>query len=96
LGYIRINSFSDDYSLTAHLWEHYIRRMIDNEISGLILDLRVNGGGSSHLAIDIAGYFFEDEFDLYRSLYFNENTGLFEDTDHPARLKPAPFYYDGR
>jgi len=95
IGYIRVNSFSDDYSLTARLWEHYIERMVDNEVAGLILDMRINGGGSSHLAHNFAGYFFENEFDLYQTQYYNENKGIFTDDGTPDRIEPAPLYFDG-
>lgn len=97
LGYIRISTFSADYNLMASLWDYLIGDLIDAEdqISGLILDLRENSGGSSGLAFDFAGYFFDEEFPLFQSLYFNNISGEFEQRDIPARIKPAPEYYDG-
>ena len=95
LGYIRVVTFSDDYRFMAQLWEKYIQSMIDNEVPGLILDLRTNSGGSGGLAYDFAGFFFEEEVPLYRSSYYNEDTGQFEYTDYPARIEPAPIHYDG-
>ena len=95
LGYIRVVTFSDDYRFMAQLWEKYIQSMIDNEVPGLILDLRTNSGGSGGLAYDFAGFFFDEEVPLYRSSYYNEDTGQFEYTDYPARIKPAPIHYDG-
>lgn len=95
LGYLRVITFNDDYHLMAQLWETHIQALIDNEVPGLIIDLRSNGGGSSGLAYDFAGYFFEDEFILYDSAYFNEQTGQFEFTDIPAQVKPTDLLYDG-
>lgn len=95
LGYLRINTFSDDYSLMAKLWERYITELIDNEIPGLILDLRVNSGGSSGLSLDFAGYFFDQEIEVYEGYYYNENSQQFEPTGYPASILPAPKYYDG-
>lgn len=95
LGYIRIDTFSDDYHLMAQLWEDAIRNMIDNEIPGLIIDLRTNGGGSSGLAYDFAGYLFDEEIVLYQGSYYNERLGEFEFSDYPARVKPGPLYYEG-
>ncbi len=95
LGYLRINTFSDDYSLMAKLWERYISELIDNEIPGLILDLRVNSGGSSGLSLDFAGYLFDHEIEVYEGYYYNENSQQFEPTGYPAKIQPAPKYYDG-
>jgi len=95
LGYIRISSFSDDFNLTARLWERYIQQLVDNEVPGLIIDLRRNGGGSGSLALDFAGFFFDEEFVLARDSYYNERTGAFEYQDPPTRVRPAPTLYEG-
>ncbi|MFN2304211.1 MAG: S41 family peptidase [Anaerolineales bacterium] len=95
LGYIKINTFSDDYNLMAQLWDRQIRELIELNVPGIILDMRVNGGGNSGLARDFAGYFFDDEFDLMQRSYYNETTGQFEYQDHVSRVKPGPAYYDG-
>jgi len=71
LGYIKINSFLGDYRLLASLWEYYIQGLLDNDVPGLIIDLRENGGGYGGLAFDFAGYFFDQEMEIYYSLYYN-------------------------
>jgi C-terminal processing protease CtpA/Prc len=96
LGYIRINTFSADYNLMARLWEHHIQAMLDNEVPGLILDLRNNGGGSGGLAMDFAGFFFDQEILVAETLYYNDLTGQFEPNDYPSRIKPAPMLYEGK
>jgi C-terminal processing protease CtpA/Prc len=95
LGYIRINTFNDDFNLLARLWEHAIKNAIDNKVPGLIIDLRTNGGGSSDLAFNFAGYFFDESINLYRDMYYNEKSGQFEYTDTPTSIEPAPLLYDG-
>ena len=95
LGYIRINTFSEDYSLLASTWEYFIQRLIDNEIPGLIIDIRNNSGGSGHLAMDFAGYFFDEEIPLYEGYYYSEKTGDFESDDNPTRITPGPSLYEG-
>lgn len=95
LGCIRLTTFSDDYNLLARIWERYIENLIDNEVPGLILDLRSNGGGSGGLAMDFAGYLIDEEILLSENFYFNDLTGEFERRDIPSRLRPAPLYYDG-
>lgn len=90
LGYLRINTFDDNYHLMAQLWERYIQEFLDQEVPGIIIDIRSNPGGNSGLANDFAGFFFEDEMDLYRRSYFNEVTGQFEYEEPDVSLKPAP------
>jgi C-terminal processing protease CtpA/Prc len=95
LGYIRITTFQDDYNLMARVWERYIQNLVDNDVPGLIIDVRNNGGGSLGMALQFAGYFFKDELELYQNFYYNENSGKFEATDRPTRIRPAPLNYDG-
>lgn len=93
LGYIRVNTFSDDYSLIARLWDHFINGLINNKVPGLIIDLRANTGGSGQLASSLAGYFFDEGFDLYKVLYYSEIKGDFEVSGLPGRIEPAPTLY---
>jgi C-terminal processing protease CtpA/Prc len=95
LGYIRINTFSDDDNLMARLWDRNLQDLIDNEIPGLILDLRANSGGSGAMASNYAGYFFEEEIELYNGLYYNEISGEFEPGPVPSRIRPAPLHFAG-
>jgi C-terminal processing protease CtpA/Prc len=95
LGYIHITTFSDDFNLMAHLWEHYIGKIIDNKVPGLIIDIRVNPGGNSDLANQIASYFYNKEITLYSTLYYNDLTGDFQPQGEPEKISPAPKYYDG-
>jgi C-terminal processing protease CtpA/Prc len=64
-------------------------------VPGIILDMRVNGGGNSGLARDFAGYFFDEEFELMQRSYYNETTGQFEYQEYISRVQPGPAYYDG-
>ena len=95
LGYVKINTFSDDYNLMARLWEGFIEGLVENEVPGLILDMRVNGGGSGGLAMDFAGYFFAEETVLFERSYYNEITGQFEPREIPTRVEPGPIQFVG-
>jgi len=95
LAYIRLVSFLDDTNLTAHQWDRYMTQLVDQEIPGLIIDLRINGGGSTGLALDMAGYFYDEEVTLYSETYYNEDTEKFEYQDIPAKIKPGPKHYKG-
>ncbi len=72
-----------------------MRNMIDNEVPGLIIDIRSNPGGSLGLAIDFASYFFDREISLYDNYYYSEKSGVFESTGYPTKIKPAPLYFKG-
>jgi C-terminal processing protease CtpA/Prc len=95
LGYIRITTFSEDYNLMARLWEYHLNRLVDAGVPGLIIDVRNNGGGNGSLALDFAGYFFDESFVLSQRLYFNETSGTFEPVGVPTKLEPGPFQFDG-
>ncbi|MDX9864275.1 MAG: S41 family peptidase [Anaerolineaceae bacterium] len=95
VGYIRINTFSDDYNLMARLWEKYIQVLLEYEVTDLVLDLRTNSGGSGGLAMDFAGYFFDQEITVAETLYYNALTGEFEANQYPSKIKPAPMLYEG-
>ena len=95
LGYVVIRTFSGDYSLMARLWEHLMSALKDDSVPGLIIDLRSNGGGNEGLALDFAGFFFDEEIVLSTTQYYNRRTGQFEPQGLPARIKPAPTLFDG-
>jgi C-terminal processing protease CtpA/Prc len=95
LGYIQITTFSEDYNLMARLYEFHIQRLLDEQVPGLIIDVRNNPGGNGGLATDFAGYFFDQEIVLSQHSYYNETMGGFEERGLPARLEPAPIQFEG-
>lgn len=95
LGYIKITTFSGNYKVMTDLWTHYMEEIIDLDVPGLIIDLRINGGGSGNLANDFAGYFFDEEITLAYWWEYSALTEDFEKQEIPERIEPAPLYYDG-
>ncbi len=80
--YAKINSFFDNALLTVQLWERMLRTMNENNVPGLIIDMRQNGGGRGFLADYMAAYFYNEPIEL-------GNTGKYDkETDE--------FYFDPR
>jgi C-terminal processing protease CtpA/Prc len=95
IAYIQIHTFSDDYNLMAQIWHYQINAMIEADVPGIIIDMRVNGGGSGGMAADMVGYFIDEEIEVSQHAYYNHTLGEFEYGDHSSVLDPAPLYYDG-
>jgi C-terminal processing protease CtpA/Prc len=76
-GYIKIASFSDNQVLTIQAWEYALQYFIDNEVPGVILDMRHNSGGSGWLADQMAAYFIEEEVISGTGSTYDEVTGEF-------------------
>jgi C-terminal processing protease CtpA/Prc len=76
-GYLAIYSFSDDLPLTIQLWERAIRQAIRENLPGLIIDIRRNGGGSGYLGDQLPAYFFDDEYVIGNVARFSESRGEF-------------------
>jgi C-terminal processing protease CtpA/Prc len=74
---VSINSFFDDARLTISLWERMLREAKEQEVKGIIIDMRRNGGGSGFLADQMAAYFFEEPFELGNSGRYDETLGEF-------------------
>lgn len=88
-GYVKISSFSDNDLLSILVWERAMRYFNENEVPGIILDLRNNGGGSGWLADQMAAYFFTDETVVGQTAYYDDSTGeFFIDPDYEEIMIP--------
>jgi C-terminal processing protease CtpA/Prc len=77
LGYIKVNSFIDNDLLSIQVWERAIDYFNQNQVPGVILDMRVNGGGSGWLADQMAAYFFDQETVVGNTARYSKETGEF-------------------
>lgn len=79
--YVEINSFSDDERLTVQLWERMISEVQNLQALGIIIDMRVNGGGNGFLADQMAAYFFNEPLELGNTGFYDEDRDefVFED-----------------
>lgn len=98
LGYVKINSFSDNELLTVQLWERMIQTFKDNDVKGIVLDMRQNGGGNGFLADQMAAYFFEKPLELGNSARYDAERGDFyfdPNTTDRYILPSEELRYDG-
>jgi C-terminal processing protease CtpA/Prc len=99
-GYVvvRITSFFDNKLLTIQLWERLMQTLNENEVPGLIVDLRVNGGGWGFIADQMAAHFFTEPLEVGQTGRWDEDRGEFYfDPDGIERffLPPEDLHYDG-
>lgn len=76
-GYIKISSFSENQVLSIQAYEYAIEYFNQNEVPGVILDMRHNSGGSGWLADQMAAYFFDEEVISGKGSTYDEVTGEF-------------------
>lgn len=69
-GYVKINTFGRSPLLALRLWENMIDTLNQQQIPGLIIDMRWNSGGYN-LDLVYSGYFFREEVPVgYDELYY--------------------------
>ena len=97
--YVAIHSFSDNALLTVQLWERMIQCANAAGISGIIIDMRQNGGGDGFLADQMAAYFFDEQVLVGYQGQYNNGLGDFYFDPHSARYMYPPqenLRYHGR
>lgn len=92
LGYIKISSFLDNDVLSIQVWERALRFFKQNNVPGVILDMRINGGGSGWLADQMAAYFFDKETVVGNVARYNKSSGAFymDPGDQTSMIPPSP------
>lgn len=91
-GYVQILDFFDNELLTVQLWERMMGDLNELGVEGLIIDLRLNGGGSGYLARQMAAYFFDEELVTGNTGRYDESTGEFyiDPTEQAEMIPPPP------
>jgi len=75
VGYVAINSYYDDLNLIIRLFERALKQFSQIGVSGIIIDMRYNGGGNP---LGLAGFLYDQEIPLGQGESFSETTGKFE------------------
>ncbi len=86
VGYIKLNSNYDDLNLLLRLYERALKQFSDDSAPGIVLDLRLNGGGSP---LGLATYLTDREIPTGQDEGYDEKTGKFEPRGTPDVLKPS-------
>lgn len=85
LGYIKINSNSDDLALIVTLFTRALEVFEKNDVTGVIIDMRSNSGGSP---LGLAGFLTDKTIELGQLEYYSEKTGQFEPEGSPDLFYP--------
>ncbi len=93
LGYVRVNSNFDDLNLLIRLFERALQTFEDNDLPGIIIDMRRNSGGAP---LGLAGFLTDKEIEMGQLEYYSEATGQFEPHGKPERVYPneRQFHFD--
>jgi C-terminal processing protease CtpA/Prc len=97
-GYVRIIGFSENAKQTISLWEDMIRTLNQQDIPGLIIDMRHNGGGSGFMADQMAAYFFNEPLELGNTATYDASIGGFYSDPSVKQqfiLPPEDLRYNG-
>jgi C-terminal processing protease CtpA/Prc len=90
VGYITINSNNDDLALIIQLFERALRLFEEEEVAGIIIDMRQNGGGAP---LGMAGFLTDEAIVIGQSEYYSEETGQFEPEGPMGRIYPNENQY---
>lgn len=90
VGYIKINSNYDDLNLIIRLFERALKVFQGEEVSGLVIDMRQNGGGAP---LGLAGFLTDKEIIMGQLQYYSEKTGKFEPEGEPEKVIPNENQY---
>jgi C-terminal processing protease CtpA/Prc len=90
IGYIKINSNYDDLQLIIRLFQRALTIFEFNQVPGVIIDMRQNGGGAP---LGLAGFLTGHDITLGQLEYFSDKTGQFEPDGTPTVFYPNQEQY---
>jgi C-terminal processing protease CtpA/Prc len=85
VGYVKINSYSDDLNLTFRLFKRAMDTFKSNQVPGIIIDLRYNSSGNP---IGLAGFLTDQQITMPQGYSYSEATGKFEKDGVPGIVLP--------
>ena len=83
IGYIAINSNDDDLNLIVRLFQRALQQFQDQQVDGLIIDMRYNSGGSP---LGLEGFLNTKDVILGQLEYYSAETGKFQPEGVPEKF----------
>ena len=90
VGYIKINSNSEDLGLIIRSFEHALKKFEEFGTPGIIIDMRHNTGGAP---LGLAGYLYDQDIPLGQLEYYSDKTGQFEPDGPRDKVLPNKNVY---
>jgi C-terminal processing protease CtpA/Prc len=91
VGYVRINSNSDDLNLSYRIFLRALDIFEAQGMTGLVIDMRNNYGGTN---LGLAGYLHDEEILMGQLEYYSDRTGQFEPEGDLDKVYPMDKQYD--
>jgi C-terminal processing protease CtpA/Prc len=85
VGYVKMNSFDDDLNLIIRLFQRALITFQNNQVPGIIIDMRTNPGGSP---LGLAGFLTTNTIHEGQLEYYNSITKKFEPSGPPNDVTP--------
>lgn len=98
IGYIKITVISDvpGGETPVEDVKDAIQMFIEEEVPGIIIDVRGNVGGADEMVPNMVDFFFENQDFYEQAAYYNINTDEFEvDPSSTLLIEPDTPHYDG-
>jgi C-terminal processing protease CtpA/Prc len=90
VGYVRINSNSDDLNLAYRIFQRAMDIFEAEGLPGLVIDMRHNFGGTN---LGLAGYLYDEEIVMGQLEYYSDRTGQFEPEGDVDKVYPMERQY---
>ncbi len=90
IGYVKVNSNFDDLNLILRLFERALQTFENNQVPGIIIDLRVNSGGNP---LGLAGFLTNKTILLGQTEYYSNESGKFQADGPRDKFTPMQEQY---
>ena len=90
IGYVKVNSNNDDLNLIIRLFQRALQTFTDDQVAGVIIDMRVNYGGAP---LGLAGFLTKKTIVNGQLEYYSAETGKFEPSGPPDKSYPYQEQY---